>query len=372
MILESMADAWDWLNQHPYVLGAAMIMAAVVLAKLADIVFTSIIKKFTRKTDTTLDDDIIEQLHRPVQWSVILAGAVLAVKLFFDDAHVANTASRMIYSVLLILWTLVAIRLSRTVFKVLIKRKHGDTALISALPLLDNLIMVILLAHSAFWLLDLWRVNVTPLLASAGIVTAAVALASKDTLANFFGGVSIFVDRPYRLGDYIDLGPGERGQVVDIGVRSTRLLTRDDVLITIPNAVMANAKIINESGQVPRYRVRAAVGVGYASDPDQVEEVLLSALEGLHEILPSPKPRVRFRRFGESSLDFELLAWVHNPADRGRILHELNKNIYKKLTQAGIEIPFPQRVVHFEKRAAQGAEAGHGVGDAGEAGKPKK
>jgi MscS family membrane protein len=350
--------AWTWLNQHPYVLGAAMMLAAVILAKLVDLTFSRVIKLLTKKTATTLDDDIIEQLHRPVQWSVILAGAVFTLRMYIEDDHLADTVSKTLYSLLIILWTLVGVRLSRTIFKVLIKRRRGDTALISALPLFDNLAMVVLLAHGAFWLLDLWHINVTPLLASAGIVTAAVALASKDTLANFFGGVSIFVDRPYRLGDYIDLGTGERGQVVAIGVRSTRLLTRDDVLITIPNAVMANAKIINESGQVPRYRVRAAVGVSYEADPERVEEALLSALDGMSEILPSPKPRVRFRRFGESSLDFELLAWVHNPADRGRILHEINKSIYKRLGAAGIEIPFPQRVLHMARTAPPAAETG--------------
>ena len=122
--------------------------------------------------------------------------------------------------------------------------------------------------------------NITPLLASAGIVTAAVALASKDTLANFFGGISIFVDRPYNLGDYIIVGGDERGEVVDIGVRSTRIMTRDDVLITIPNAQMANATIVNQSGRVPRFRIRAKVGVGYDSDPDVVEKALMECCRG--------------------------------------------------------------------------------------------
>jgi small-conductance mechanosensitive channel len=343
-------QAWDWLNQHPYILGAAMMLAAVILAKITDIVFTRCMKIVAKKTKSTLDDDIINQLHRPVQWSVVLAGAVFTLQMFIDDEHIADKASKAIYSMLIILWTMVGIRLSRTIFKALIRRKRGDTALISALPLLDNIVLVVLLAHGAFWLLDMWHVNVTPLLASAGIVTAAVALASKDTLANFFGGVSIFVDRPYRLGDYVNLDSGERGEVVNIGVRSTRILTRDDVLITVPNAVMANSKIINESGQVPRYRVRADVGVSYDADPEKVEEVLMSSLEDLHEILPSPKPRVRFRRFGDSALEFQLLAWVHDPGDRGRILHEINKNIYKKLGQAGIEIPFPQRVLHMASK----------------------
>ncbi len=353
MNLKYLETAWGWLNSHPYLLGAAIILAAIILAKVADLVITRVIVNFTRKTSTTLDDDIINQLHRPVQWSVILAAVVAAVRVVVEDEHIADNASRIIYSLLIIMWTMVGVRLSRTIFKVIIRHRRGDTALISALPLLDNLIMVVLLAHGAFWLLDLWQVNVTPLLASAGIVTAAVALASRDTLANFFGGVSIFVDRPYRLGDYIILDSGERGEVVDIGVRSTRILTRDDVLITVPNAAMANAKIVNESGLVPRYRVRAAVGVSYDSDPEQVEEVLLSALDDVPEVLSSPAPRVRFRRFGDSSLDFELLAWVRDPADRGRVLHEINKNIFKRLAAAGIEIPFPQRVVHLAPGESQ-------------------
>jgi small-conductance mechanosensitive channel len=184
-------------------------------------------------------------------------------------------------------------------------------------------------------------------LASAGIATAAVALAAKDTLSNFFGGVSIFMDRPYRLGDYIILGSGERGEVVDIGVRSTRILTRDDVLVTIPNSVMANAKIINETQPAPMYRVRTKVGVSYDSDLDLVEQTLLKSLEGIHQVLDQPTPRVRFRAFGDSALDFELLSWVADPRERGLVQHQINKNIFNNFRQAGIEIPFPQRVVHL-------------------------
>jgi MscS family membrane protein len=357
-------QAWDWLNQHPYVLGAAMMLASVLLAKIIDVLFTGSIRLLAKKTQTTLDDDIIEQLHRPVQWSVIFIGAHFTLRMFIDDEHIADKAQKVIFTLLIILWTMVGIRLSRTIFRVLIKRRKGDTALISALPLVDNLVVIVLLAHGAYWLLDVWHINVTPLLASAGIVTAAVALASKDTLANFFGGISIFVDRPYKLGDYVNLPSGERGEVINIGVRSTRILTRDDVQITVPNAVMANSTIINESGQVPRYRVRADVGVSYDADPEKVEEVLMSALEGLPEILPSPKARVRFRRFGDSALEFQLLAWVRHPGDRGRLLHEINKNIYKKLNKAGIEIPFPQRVLHMQASPQPNADEAADAHDA--------
>ncbi len=345
MDTEWLVQTWQWLEGQPWILGLALLVAAVLAAKLADFLFSRLLRFLVARTSTKVDDQIVAQLHRPVQASVVLAAAVVAAHAIIVDDHLRSLASRFLYSLLLVLWTGVAIRASRTFFRALIQHRRADHAVVQALPLLDNLITVVLVVHGAFWLLAIWDVNLTPLLASAGIVTAAVALASRDTLANFFGGVSIFVDRPYRLGDYIILESGERGEVVNIGVRSTRILTRDDVLITVPNAVMANAKIINESGQVPRYRVRATVGVAYDSDLELVEAKLLEALEDISEILPEPAPRVRFRQFGDSALIYQVLAWVRDPADRGRVLHEINRNIHRKLGEAGIEIPFPQRVV---------------------------
>ncbi len=207
--------------------------------------------------------------------------------------------------------------------------------------------MVLLMVHGGYWLLKIWHINVTPLLASAGIVTAAVALASKDTLANLFGGVSVLVDRPYKLSDWVLLGTGERGRVVDIGIRSTRLLTRDDVLICIPNSLMSTTKIINQSGRVPRFRLRVNVGVGFESDLDTVEKILMDATQGISEIVVSPKPRVRFREIGESTLNYQLLAWIHDPADRGRITHILLTKIVNGCRAEGIDLAFPQRVISY-------------------------
>ena len=172
-------------------------------------------------------------------------------------------------------------------------------------------------------------------------------------MANFFGGISIYADRPYKLGDYIILDSGERGEVVAIGIRSTRIITRDDEQISIPNAVMVNAKIINESQPLPNFRVRVRsvkVGVAYGSDIDLVEETLLGVAGNCDLVLPDPSPRVRFRNFGDSSLDFELLAWIGDPRQRGRALHELNRAVYMAFQQNRIEIPFPQRTVHLVRQ----------------------
>jgi len=137
---------------------------------------------------------------------------------------------------------------------------------------------------------------------------------------------------------------------VEIGIRSTRIKTRDDILITIPNSILANTKIINESAPVPRFRIRVPVGVAYGSDVEEVEGVLLAVAAANVNVAPDPAPRVRMRRFGDSSVDFELLCWVEDPSLRGLEIHNLLKAVYKAFADKGITIPFPQRDVHLIKQ----------------------
>jgi len=345
-----MEEAWRWLAAHPWLLGVVLAAGAVLVALIVDILFTKGFKAVAAWSKTTLDDKILAHLHGPIRTSVLLLASLVALDLLLAEHPMKGRLINLIYSALIVMWTIYLIKVSRTVFNAIKERHRAQTSVRQLLPLLDNLVILLLLVHGGYWILKIWHINVTPLLASAGIVTAALALASKDTLANLFGGVSVMVDNPYRLGDYIVLSSGERGEVVDIGIRSTRILTRDDVLITVPNSIMSTTTIINESGRVPRFRVRISVGVGYDSDPDQVEEVLLKACEEVSEILTSPKPRVRFREFGDSSLNYQLLFWIHDPGDRGRLVHMINTKILKMFRQEGIEIPFPQRVLSYHHR----------------------
>ena len=146
---------------------------------------------------------------------------------------------------------------------------------------------------------------------------------------------------------------GERGQVVKIGLRSTRLLTRDDIEITIPNAQIAMSKIVNESGGPwEKLRITAVIGVAYGSDVDQVSEVLLRTAKSVAHVVDDPEPRVRFTEFGDSALVFRVQCWVEEPARRGICLHELNSAIYKSLNAEKITIPFPQRDVHLFQATA--------------------
>ena len=224
----------------------------------------------------------------------------------------------------------------------------------SMLPLIDNVVKTLMLALAVYFVFLAWNFDIATWLAAAGVIGLALGFAAKDTLSNLFAGVSIVIDAPYKDGDFITLESGERGMVTHIGLRSTRILTTDDVEITVPNGIIGNATIINETaGPSTRHRIRVAVGVAYGSDIDHVIATLAKAANDHDEICKTPEPRVRFRNFGDSSLDFELLCWIDRPVDRGRLSHELYCGVYKGFIEAKIEIPFPQRDLHVRNMPAQ-------------------
>ena len=199
-----------------------------------------------------------------------------------------------------------------------------------------------------------WDIDVTGWLASTTIVAMVVALAAKDTVANLFAGFFIMADTPYKPGDYINLDGGARGYVKTIGLRSTRIMTRDDIEITLPNSLIANSKIINESGgPKEKNRDRITINVAYGSDIDHVRSVLEGIAKNSGNVCKSPNPRVRFRTFGDSGLTFQLLFWIEKPEDRGRITDELNTAIYKQFANEKIEIPYPQRTIHIKSSDLQ-------------------
>jgi small-conductance mechanosensitive channel len=126
-------------------------------------------------------------------------------------------------------------------------------------------------------------------------------------------------------------------------------MTRDDIEITLPNSLIANSKIINESGgPQENERVRINISVAYGSDIDQVRSLLTEISIDSESVCNNPVPRVRFRSFGDSGLIFQLLFWIEKPEDRGRIVDEINSTIYKRFMDENIEIPYPQRTLHVK------------------------
>lgn len=226
-------------------------------------------------------------------------------------------------------------------------RKRKNDIDPNVVRVLSRLILFALLIILFGFAADYLGLPVSAAFASAGIVGIAVAFAARETLSNIIGGISIIFDRPFKSGDFIVLESGERGEVLEVGPWSTRILTLDDILISIPNSVITNTKIINESEPHPRFRIRIPVGVSYGTKTDHVEKVLLRLAKNNPLVTSNPEPKVRFRGFGDSALNFELFCWGRHPRDRNRLINELNKNIYSAFDEAGIKIPFPQRDIHM-------------------------
>lgn len=355
--MESLAQQFEqWLvTIKSYPLLVAFLVAAVglLVAKLAELFLTNIIGRMVAKTESKFDDKIISLLHKPIFTTFAIFGLIIAsysvAKELGNNFLPATLA--ILKSLIILSWIRFFMRSSDSVINSMgANKRNFSFAQEDTVPLLKNLAIVFLLLAGAYSILVTWDINVTGLVASAGIVGLALSFAAQDTLSHLFSGVAILADRPYRIGDFIVLDTGERGQVTHIGLRSTRLMTRDDVEVSIPNGVMGSAKIVNESGGgKSQYRVRARVGVAYGSDVDKVLNVLETIAKNNKYLSKHPEPRARFRTFGASSLDFELLAWIEEPSVRGLRIHEINCEINRRFIEENIVIPFPQQDVWIKE-----------------------
>jgi MscS family membrane protein len=333
-------------------LSVLVIVAGTLLGGLiVDQVTSRVLLRLTAKTRTQLDDEIVAAVRKPLFVSVLMLGAWCTTWRLAAQPIWAGRIKTGLLTLAILMWAAAGMRIGKAVLT-LVANRVGEHRYVQprTLPLFDITVRTVIVGGAAYGMLVAWDVDVTAWLASAGILGIAIGFAAKDTLANLFSGIFILADAPYKIGDYVVLASGERGRVTDIGIRSTRILTRDDIQIIIPNAAIAAATIVNETGGPhAKERVRVDVGVAYGSDIDKVRATLLEIAQQASLVCADPAPRVRFRALGESSLDFQLLGWIEEPALRGQAIDELLTTIYKRFQVEGIVIPFPQRDVHLSR-----------------------
>ena len=344
---EEIKQLAELIGPNAYLQALVIAVAFILIGKVADWILSRAIGKIASRSKTDVDDRIIGLLHQPIFMSFVLIGLGLATQRLELAGPPTFITLGILKTIAVVIWYNMLRQLTDVLAQTARRNRSSKVVQTGMLPLIQNVAKVVLFALAIYFVFLAWDINVTAWVASAGIVGLALSFAARDTLSNLFAGVSIVVDAPYKNGDFIILDSGERGVVTHIGLRSTRLLTRDDVEITVPNGIIGNSKIINEAGgPSEKHRIRIAVGAAYGSDIDHVIATLEKVATDHEEICSNPAPRVRFRQFGDSSLDFELLCWIDRPVDRGRLHHELGVNVYKAFAAAGIQIPFPQRDLH--------------------------
>jgi len=341
---------WAFLQSYPILLVVILAAIGYAIGKALQWMLRHLLERVTRRARSDLDDRLIRYLTQPVVQTTVIIALVVAVKSFNFDAGTDRFMVRILLTVLLLLWGRAWFHASTLV----IARLARDSSRFPAFqprtrPLFEMGVKLVLITFFIWLFMGVWDIDGTAWLASAGVVGIAIGFAARDTLANLISGVSIIADAPYKIGDYIVLDTGERGVVTELGMRSTRLLTRDDVEISIPNAVMGNAKITNESGgPAVEHRIRIPVGVAYGTSPAEVVEVLEQVANDNELTVKQPAPRARMRAFADSSVNFELLAWIRLPEQRGLVQHQLLMEIERRFAEEGIQIPFPQRDIHIK------------------------
>lgn len=341
LVLDQLPQMGRWETAFIVAAGALLLGKAVEL-----FIIHVVMQRIVARTDTDVDDTILDHIHGPLNITIILGGLYVASLPLSLPARLDFYLAASALTVVTLLWAHASLKVGRTLIQVSQRSKRFDH---DFGPVFQNLWTIAVIVGTLFTILSVWDVNITPLLASAGIAGVAIGFAAKDTVANFFGGIALYFDDTYKIGDYVVLDSGDEGTVVDIGVRSTTLRTRDDVLVTVPNSVLNNSRIANQSVPQEKKRITIPVGVAYGTDIDRLEEILIDIAEEADAVVERPEPNTLFRGFGDSALNYELRCWVEEPRKDIEAINTLNRQIYKRLDEDGIEIPFPQRDVHVDR-----------------------
>jgi len=332
-------------------LAIVVLLATIILGRwIIKIFFGRILRRFTNFTKNTLDDAILEAIAPPIYWLALIYAFQFALNRLGGIFELLRFDLDQVYFVLFSLVGFVAAwRLIGNIATWYGEQlaKTGEVELgEQLLPFFRRVILIILTLIVIIILLDYFNVEVSGLVTTLGIGSLAIALAAQAALSDTISGFVIMVDRPYRIGDRIEVQElNTWGDVVDIGLRSTRIRTRDNRMVIVPNSIIGKSLIVNHSYPDTQYRIQIHVGVAYGTDIEKARKVLVEAVSKVEGVLSDRPVEALFLEFGDSALIFRIRWWLESYVDTRRMFDSVNTAMYKALNEAGIEIPFPQRVV---------------------------
>jgi len=208
---------------------------------------------------------------------------------------------------------------------------------------------IVLVAVALTMLLSYFGINVTALTAALGIGGLALTLAAQDTLSDAIAGFIILADRPYRVGDRIEIqGVGTWGDVVEIGLRTTRIRTRDNRMVIVPNSLIAKNQVINYTYPDPRYRIETHLGIAYGTDIGTARHVIVEAVRSVEGVLPDRPVDALYHEMGDSAMIFRVRWWIESYEDTRRVIDRVHTALQEALDTAGIESPYPIQTVNLQ------------------------
>jgi len=336
-------------EQNQWLKALVIVLVFLLVAKIITWLSEKVFKKWAGKTETQLDDLIIAKIRAPFSYVIVLAGLKFALRevalnySWLDGILNTIVIMTVVYITFAILDILITVWGKEFAHKT--KSKLDD----SLLPIAQRLIKVIFAVIGLIWMLKEWSFDVGPFLASLGIAGFAVGFALQGTLKDVFGGVSLILDKSFRVGDKVELDGGILGVVHDISIRSTKVKTYDNEVITIPNGKLSEANIKNFVQPNSATRVVINFTVAYGSDIEKVKKVVGEAVEkNVQDISKDPYYGAIMTDMGDSALKFQMRFWTDYDLAYDKKIEGLQV-IYEALNKIGIEIPFPQIDINLKK-----------------------
>ena len=336
---------------NPWLLALGALLGSLVLGFIAKAVLVNRLEVIFQRTATDLDDIFLAAVRRYLPLWFVLGGVLLASRLAPLPEKLVVIADRLCAGLFVLTLALAAGQMATGLLR-------GWTLKNGASPnttsILQNVVRVTIFALGALLLLSNMGISVTPLLTAMGVGSLAVALALQPTLSNIIAGIHLAIAQPIRVGDYVELETGTKGFVTAIGWRATRIRELANNVIIVPNGRVAEMLLTNYDMPEAEQAALVQMGVAYGSDLSLVERVTVETgrevLKDVEGAVPTFDPFIRFHTFNDSSIDFSVILRVKTFTDRYLVTHEFIKRVKARYDLEGIEIPFPQRVVHGEIR----------------------
>lgn len=340
---------WNLFSDYIYLQIAFLVMLGYMFAKLIShyvpYFLFMLLDKFDKNEKFSLARELVSLIKKLIFQLLFLISIIIALKL---TSFSVESLTLLLKSLIVIA---IGIFLSSAIKTILRKaayasgEEHDDTKLIqpSTLPLFENAVSILITLGIVYQVLSLWGIDITALLASAGIAAMAIGMAMKDTLADIIAGILILTDPPFRIGDNIQIDGRMRGTVKKIGMRNTRIFTDENIEIIVPNALIGNSQVINESSSDNKHlRIQFNVHVAYGCNADDIRTLLIDIAYSSKNILKDKAVFVRVSSVAQESIRFGLYGWIESPQKKSSAIAELNELTYMRFLKEGIEIALPR------------------------------
>lgn len=331
------------------------IVAFLIVGYFIRYFLTVYVSRWAQKTETKIDDIIINSMKTPLVLGFLIAGFSFALnRAEFIPAEIRSLLPPLGSILLILLGALVMVRIITGILSY-----YGEVRpnFKSLTPIFSKTFKFLVYFTAFVLILNSLGINVTAMVAGLGIAGIAIAFALQETLSQLFAGIYLMTDRPVRVGDYVKIEGGPEGYVVDVGWRSTKIRELPNNIVVVPNGKLADSIVTNYYLPEPELSVLVQVGVSYDSDLEKVERVTVeTAREVLKKVqggVPDFEPFIRYHTFSDFSINFSVILRAKEYVDRYLLSHEFIKALHKRYREEGIEIPFPIRTIIMKEPPSQ-------------------